>query len=221
MPGRGRMVYALSSMPETVRIVVATRNRNKLAELRRILAGSPVELEGLDAWPECPEVEETGDSFEENAILKASFAARFTGLTALADDSGLEVDALAGAPGVRSARYAGDAADDRANLSKLLHALEEVPAGKRSARFRAAIALASPDGKIIRTFQGKVDGTIGFGPKGETGFGYDPVFYPLGYDVTFAQMGPARKDAISHRADALRQLKAFLSSPDSRLLLKL
>ncbi len=201
--------------------MVATRNRHKLEELRRILSGFPVELEGLDAWPACPEVEETGESFEENASLKASLVAGFTGLPALADDSGLEVDALGGAPGVRSARYAGTGANDRKNLEKLLHELEGVPAGKRTARFSTAIALAAPDGRVVRTFHGRAEGTIGFGPKGETGFGYDPVFYPLGYEMTFAQMGPARKDAISHRAHALRQLKAFLSSPDSRLLLKL
>ena len=195
-----------------MKIVVATRNRNKLAELKRILAGAPVELEGLEAHPECPEVEETGSTFEENASLKASQVAKFTGLHALADDSGLEVDALGGAPGIYSARYAGANANDRKNLEKVLHELEGVPVQRRSARFRTAIALAAPDGHIIKVFSGKVEGTIGFSPKGESGFGYDPVFYPLGHGETFAQMGPGRKDAISHRAEALRRLKAFLAS---------
>ena len=203
-----------------MRIVAATRNKNKLLELRRILVGLPVALEGLDAWPDCPEVEETGASFEENAHLKASSVARFTALPALADDSGLEVDALGGAPGVRSARYAGERADDRANLEKLLHELEGVPAAKRTARFRAAIALAAPDGRIIKTFHGKVEGTIGLAPRGESGFGYDPVFYPLGRDLTFAQMGPGGKDAMSHRADALRQLKDFLLLPEFKELFR-
>lgn len=193
-------------------MVLATRNKKKLQELSRVLAqgGTPVELQGLDAFPEAPEVEETGATFEENAVLKASQVARSTGHYALADDSGLEVDALGGAPGVLSARYSGAQANDKKNLEKLLLEMERVPEGKRTARFRAVIALAAPDGSIIRTFSGAVEGKIGFSPAGESGFGYDPVFYPLGHDRTFAQMTPEEKDSMSHRGRALEKLKEFL-----------
>ncbi len=214
----GPDILSYGFMEKTLRVVIATRNKNKLAELKRILADVPVRLEGLDEHPGCPEVEETGSSFEENACLKASQVAGFTGLHALADDSGLEADALGGAPGVLSARYAGAGANDRKNLEKLLRKLEGVPEDKRTARFRTAIALAAPDGHIIRSFHGKVEGTIGSRPMGKSGFGYDPVFYPVGEEMTFAQMGPARKDAISHRAEALRLLKAFLASEIPSLL---
>ncbi len=193
------------------KIVLATRNKKKLVELTRVLAGADVKLLGLDSFPETPEVEETGLTFEENAILKATQVARSTGHYALADDSGLEVDALGGEPGVRSARYSGPDANDRKNLEKLLLEMKSVPAGKRTARFRAVIALAAPDGRVINTFSGKVEGTIGFSPAGETGFGYDPVFYPLDHDRTFAQMAAREKDALSHRAKALEKLKTYLS----------
>ncbi len=218
LPFWGRIFYSMCPMEKALRIVIATRNKNKLAELKRILADVPVRLEGLDEHPGCPEVEETGETFVENACLKASQVAKCAGLHAIADDSGLEVDALGGAPGGFSARYAGPGANDRKNMEKLLHELEGVPAGKRTARFRAVIALAAPDGHIIETFQGRAEGTIGFRPEGENGFGYDPLFYPLGHESTFAQMGPARKDAMSHRGEALRLLKQFLMSKIPSLL---
>ena len=193
-----------------MKIVLATRNKKKLAELSRVLAGTGVELLGLDDFPQTPEVEETGSTFEANAVLKASQVAKSTGHYALADDSGLEVDALHGAPGVFSARYSGPDADDRKNLEKLLSEMKLVPDGNRTARFQTVIALAAPDGHILNTFPGKVEGTIGFCPAGETGFGYDPVFYPLGHNRTFAQMSAAEKDALSHRGQALEKLKTYL-----------
>ncbi len=198
------------SLPLKIQIVLATRNKKKLVELERVLAGAHVELLGLDAFPGTPEVEETGATFEENAALKASQVARFTGHYALADDSGLEVDALGGSPGVFSARYSGPQANDQKNLEKLLLELKTVPEGKRTARFRAVMALAAPDGNVIRTFAGVVEGTIGFSPAGANGFGYDPVFYPLGRSRTFAQMAPEEKDALSHRGRALEKLKQYL-----------
>ena len=196
---------------QPLKIVLATRNKKKLGELKRVLAGAHVELKGLDAFPGAPEVEETGATFEENAVLKASQVAKSTGHYALSDDSGLEVDALGGEPGVFSARYAGANANDQKNLDKLLLELKPVPEGKRTARFRAVIALAAPDGSVVRTFSGAVEGAIGFSPAGENGFGYDPVFYPQGHDRTFAQMESGEKDAMSHRARALQKLKKYLS----------
>lgn len=198
-----------------MKIVFATRNKKKLEELRRMLQGiNNIELLGLDSFPHCPEVEETGTTFEENSRLKAVAIARCTGLWALADDSGLEVDALHGAPGVYSARYAGEGANDQKNVEKLLRALEGVPAGQRTARFRAVITLAGPEGdeKNIKAFEGAAEGAIGTAPEGENGFGYDPVFYPEGHGRTFAQMPPAEKDSMSHRGKALEKLKEYLRS---------
>ncbi|GAB4390537.1 MAG: XTP/dITP diphosphatase [Thermodesulfovibrionales bacterium] len=191
-------------------LVAATRNRKKLEEMRRILEGAGVRLMGLDDFPSCPEVEETGATFEENAVAKARAVMAFTGKAAVADDSGLEVDALGGAPGVFSARYAGEGASDRENFEKLLREMAGVPEGRRTARFVCVIALALPGGPV-ETFRGAVEGTIGRGPEGRTGFGYDPVFYPLGHRRTFAQMEPAEKDSMSHRGRALEGLRRRLA----------
>jgi XTP/dITP diphosphohydrolase len=190
-------------------IVVATRNRGKIEEIRRILAGLPVRLYGVGDFPGCPEVEESEETFEGNAVKKARAVAGFTGKAALADDSGLEVDALGGAPGVLSARYAGTGASDRDNLEKLLDEMARVEDGKRGARFVCVVALALPDG-AVETFRGTVQGRIGRAPEGRGGFGYDPVFYPEGLDRTFAEMSPVRKDALSHRGAALRELRRHL-----------
>lgn len=193
-----------------MRIVAATRNKKKLSELARLLGDiKGLELLGLDSFPDCPEVEETGGTFEENSLLKARSAAKCTGLWALADDSGLEVDALGGAPGIFSSRYAGPDADDKKNVQKLLSALEGVPPERRTARFRVVVTLISPEDET-HLFEGKVEGSIGHKAEGGSGFGYDPVFYPRGFDLTFAQMPPAEKDKISHRAEALGRLKAHL-----------
>lgn len=192
-------------------LVVATRNRKKVEEIRRILEGIPVKLYSLDDFPGCPEVEEDADTFEGNAVKKALAVAGYTGKPAIADDSGLEVYALNGAPGVWSARYAGADADDKKNLEKLLSELRGIEKEERGARFVCVIALASPDGRG-ETFQGLIEGRIGTEPIGFNGFGYDPVFYPAGFDRTFAEMSPGEKDALSHRGRALERLRSRLSS---------
>lgn len=193
-----------------MQLVIATRNRKKIEEISRILEGMDVTLLSLDDFPGCPEAEETEDTFAGNAALKARAVAGFTGRAALADDSGLEVYALGGEPGVRSARYAGDEATDRDNVAKLLSELADTPDQMREARFVCVIALALPDG-TMETFEGAVEGTIGWKPLGEWGFGYDPVFYPKGHDRTFAQMSPEEKDSMSHRGRALEKLREYLS----------
>jgi XTP/dITP diphosphohydrolase len=156
-------------------------------------------------------VEETEDSFQGNALLKARAVAACTGGYALADDSGLEVYALGGAPGVRSARYAGEGAGDRENLSKLLKELGDSPPENRGARFVCAMAFAGPDG-TEEFFIGTVEGSIGLSPRGSTGFGYDPVFSPDGHRRTFAEMSPAEKDRMSHRGKALEKFRKYLES---------
>lgn len=192
------------------RVVLATRNPAKLAELRRILAEdvdvADVELVGADEV-DLPPVDETGTTFEENALLKAWSAVEACGLPAIADDSGLVVDALEGEPGVRSARYAGTPGDDAANLQLVLERLHDKPG--RSAHFVCAAALVAPDGREWTT-EGTIEGHIVDGPRGEAGFGYDPVFQPLGELRTTAEMEPAEKDAISHRGKALQALRAAL-----------
>lgn len=195
--------------PEGLEIVLATRNQKKIEEVKRILEGLRVSILTLDDFPECPEVEEDGETFEANAVKKAVNAARYTGKAALADDSGLEVDALEGAPGVLSARYGGAGADDRENVEKLLDVMRSIMSEKRSARFVCCIALAFPDGSV-NTFHGSAVGRIGTEPRGSKGFGYDPVFYPQGHSRTFAEMRDDEKDAISHRGKALRKLARYL-----------
>lgn len=191
-------------------LVIATRNRKKIGEIRRILEGVPVKLYSLDDFPGSPEVEEDADTFEGNAIKKARAIAGYSGKPAIADDSGLEVDALGGAPGVFSARYSGTG-DDRRNLEKVLSEMKGVEQGGRSARFVCVIALAFPDSRV-EIFRGSVEGSIGREPKGISGFGYDPVFYPSGHDRTFAEMSAGEKDALSHRGMALKKLRDYLSS---------
>jgi XTP/dITP diphosphohydrolase len=194
--------------PEPPRLLLASANPGKLRELRAILAGLPVELVGLaDAGPgRPPEVAETGATFLENALLKAHAYAAWSGLAAAADDSGLEVDALGGAPGVRSARYAGPGADDRANLDKLLAAMAGVPPERRSARFRCAAVLVDPE---LGEWHAEAvwEGRLLEAPRGEGGFGYDPVFVPDGWELTSAEVDPATKDAASHRGRAFRALR--------------
>ena len=186
-----------------MRLLLATKNPKKLAEMERILAPLGVEVlseTGLDK--PLPEVEETGDTFEANALLKAQSACEATGMPAVADDSGLCVDALDGAPGVYSARYAGAHGDDKANNDKLLAALEGLPAEKRTAKFVSAIVCVFPDGRRL-TVRGECPGRIGFAPKVEGGFGYDPLF--ITDKGCFGMLSPAEKDEISHRGRALRR----------------
>ena len=184
-------------------VVLASANPHKVAEIREVL-GTAIDLVPRPA--DVPDVDETEPTFEGNARLKADALVAATGLPALADDSGLEVDALGGAPGVRSARYAGDDAVDANNVAKLLAALAEVPDAERTARFRCVVVLADPGGTEV-VVDGVVEGTIIREPRGHGGFGYDPVFVPLeGDGRTFAEQDPAAKHAISHRGRALRAL---------------
>lgn len=196
------------------RIVIASRNIHKLGEIREICADWPVEwLSGEEvSWPE---VAETGATYLENALLKARAVAGATGLPALADDSGIEVDALGGAPGPRSARYAGESASDEANLRALLGALAGVPGPGRIARYRAVAALAWPDGGEVHA-EGAVEGVLRSKPQGGGGFGYDPIFEPAGWDRTMAELTPEEKNRISHRARALRLLRELLAGPLDR-----
>jgi XTP/dITP diphosphohydrolase len=194
-------------------IVLATRNQRKAEEMRRILSGSDITVLTLNDFPDCPEVEEDADTFDGNAVKKAVTIAGCTSKVAVADDSGLEVDALSGAPGVMSARYGGEPADDRANISRLLREMASIPDEGRGARFVCCIALAYPEGKVSE-FWGFVEGRIGREPRGPGGFGYDPVFYPLDYDRTFAEMTPEEKDALSHRSRALEKLVTHFKDVD-------
>ena len=189
-----------------MKLVLATRNEAKLVELRRILAPLlAVEVLGLADLPAYEEVPETGATFEDNALIKAREAARRTGLPAVADDSGLTVDALNGMPGVLSARWAGSAASDGANLRLVLEQVADVPDDRRGAAFVCAAVLVTPAGaeEVVRA---EMTGTLLRAPRGTNGFGYDPVFVPAGHTVTTAEMTAAEKDAISHRGRAFRAL---------------
>jgi XTP/dITP diphosphohydrolase len=199
-------------------LVLATRNRGKLEEIRRALRGVPVDLYTLDDFPGCPEVKEDAETFKGNAVKKAVSVSSYTRKPAVADDSGLAVDSLHGAPGVLSARYAGEDADDRRNVEKLLARMGETEDSERGAEFVCVIALAFPDGSEVKTFDGCVKGRIGREMRGSGGFGYDPVFYPSGSDRTFAEMDPAEKDALSHRGLALDKLRAYLAKEKGSFL---
>jgi XTP/dITP diphosphohydrolase len=195
----------------STRVVLATRNAHKVAELRRILAPyvDGLELLGLDELPEIAEVAETGATFADNALLKARGVCERTGLVAVAYDSGLEVDALNGMPGVLSARWSGLHGDDAANLRLLLAQLRDVPDDRRAAAFRCAAAAAAPDGReVVAT--GRLDGILTHEARGSGGFGYDPIFQPIGERRTTAEMSAGDKDAISHRGLAFRALVPLL-----------
>jgi XTP/dITP diphosphohydrolase len=195
------------------RLIVATRNPDKLVELRRILEAGrvPVDVGDLDEYPDLPEVAETGLTFTENALLKARAVAAFTGLPAVADDSGLCADALNGMPGVLSARWSGRHGDDQANLQLVLGQLADIPAEHRGAHFAAAAALVLPSGAEHVT-EGVLDGSLTTAPRGTNGFGYDPIFVPAGAELTTAEMSPADKDKISHRGRALRTLAPIIAA---------
>ncbi len=190
-------------------LVLATRNPGKLRELDRIL-GAQIRLAGLEDFPGAPDVPETGATFEENALLKARAIAAHTGLAAVADDSGLCVDALNGMPGVLSARWAGGHGDDKANLDLVLAQIADVPDARRGARFVCAAALVLPDSREW-VVTGTVEGRLIRVPRGSGGFGYDPIFLPDGFDLTTAEMTPEAKDAISHRGRAFRALAPFIT----------
>lgn len=191
-----------------MRIVIATSNAGKLAEYERLLGEiSGLALETMNAPIEVIEDQET---FVGNARKKASEIAAAVGARCLADDSGLEVDALGGRPGVRSARYAGEGASDAANNAKLLEAMRDVPDRERTARFRCAIAVVDADGRELAVVEGACEGRIVRDPKGKHGFGYDPVFVPDGFTQTMAELGPKTKNRISHRAEAAAKLVPLL-----------
>jgi XTP/dITP diphosphohydrolase len=196
-------------------LVMATRNTGKVREMAELLRGLDVRLLSLADFPEIGDIPEKGVTFAENALAKAKTVAQLTGLPALADDSGLEVKALKGAPGVYSARYAQDRTGERPpkdadNWQKLLDELQEVPHNQRQARFVCEIALSFPDGRLITT-RGELAGVIAFAPRGTWGFGYDPVFYVPEYQAMVAELDLATKNRISHRGEALQKLKEILA----------
>ena len=190
------------------KLLLATLNKGKIEEFRRILeniAAGQIELVGLDQFPNLHDVDETGSTFEENALLKAREMCEASGIPAIADDSGLCVDYLNGDPGIFSARWAGSHGDDKANTAKVLASLVDVPDEKRSAHFTCVAALALPDGRT-HVEEAKFEGWILREPIGDQGFGYDPIFRPDGYSISSAQMSAEEKDAISHRGKSLRAI---------------
>jgi XTP/dITP diphosphohydrolase len=194
------------------RIALATRNPHKIRELTRICADWPVEWTSIrDHDPAMfPDVDETGATYLENAILKASAVAFAAGMAALADDSGIEVDALGGRPGPRSARFAGPDASDERNLAELIRAIRGVPGAGLTARYRCLAVLVEREGGEVVQAEGVCEGTLVTKPRGDDGFGYDPIFVPVGWDRTMAELRPEEKDRISHRGRALRSLRELL-----------
>ncbi len=198
------------SFPET--LAIASRNSHKLREIGRICADWPVKWVTVENHDPAafPEVDEPHDSYFENAFVKARAVASALRLPAIADDSGIEVDALGGAPGPRSARYAGDGSNDAANLRMMIRAVAGVPSAGRTARYRCVAAVAWPDGRETHA-EGVCEGTLAGKPRGERGFGYDPIFVPAGWDRTMAELTDQEKDRISHRGRALRALGELLA----------
>ena len=194
-----------------MKLIFASRNCDKIAELRAALAGLPLEISSAADFPDLPEVAETGATLEENAFLKARAIHVRTGGICLADDTGLEVDALDGAPGVRSARFGGAEQSYERNLKKLLEAMEAVPAAARTARFRTSVAIIFPDGTEALA-EGICAGTILAERRGAGGFGYDPVFFIPEVGMTFAEMSLAEKQGISHRGRAMRRARQLLEA---------
>jgi XTP/dITP diphosphohydrolase len=189
-------------------LVLATRNQGKITEFRRILdelAPGQIELIGVDQFPDLVDVDETGSTFEENSLLKSRYTCAATGLPAIADDSGLCVDFLNGDPGIFSARWAGNHGNDQANIEKLLEQLKDVPDNKRTAHFTCIASLVMPDGRE-QIAEGRFEGHILHAPVGENGFGYDPIFQPLGLSISSAQMSAQEKDLVSHRGKSLRAI---------------
>jgi XTP/dITP diphosphohydrolase len=191
-------------------LLIATQNRGKLAEFRRILALGPVDLLCLPDLEIGDEIEETGETFAQNAALKAGGYARLAAMPTLADDSGLIIDALDGRPGIHSARYAGETAGDADRIKKVLSEMEHVEQGSRTARFVCALSLADPDGVIQVVTEGICEGSIVNAARGANGFGYDPIFLPDGFDQTYAELDERIKDRISHRGSAIAKIIPFL-----------
>ena len=195
-----------------MKLLIASNNPDKRAEMQTLLEGMPVEIVSLADFPDAPDVKEDGDTFQENAAKKACEMARYTGLHSVADDSGLCVDALDGAPGVMSARYAGRKGTYRDVCRKLLRAMRNVPDGERRAHFECHIALADPDGNVLLMVEGVCEGVIVRQPRGSRGFGYDPVFLYQSAGKTFAQMMPEEKHKFSHRGAAMREFREKLNA---------
>ena len=196
-------------------VVIATANPKKFKELRAVLRAPGIRLRSLQEWPGVRPPAEHGTTFLANAALKARAAARATGLPAVADDSGLEIDALGGAPGVRSARFAGRHGDDAANNRKVLRLLQGVPARRRGAAFRCVLALAAPR-KLLAVAKGAIRGRIAAAPRGSRGFGYDPIFFVPRLGKTTAELSPAMKHRISHRGQAARRMRRVLAALAAR-----
>lgn len=199
------------SQCEKQTLVLASRNRKKLRELSELCSGLELSVVSAGDFPDAPEVEETGHTFAENAVLKAAAMASATGHWTVADDSGLAVDALNGAPGVYSARYAGPQADDGRNNEKLLSELSEVPDPRRGAAFICCLALADPAGRIRVQVEGRCRGRLLHEPRGQNGFGYDPLFWIAEYHQTFAELSLAVKSVLSHRARAFERIRPELA----------
>lgn len=195
-------------------IIIATKNKGKAQEFEKLFQPLGLSVKTLLDFPELDDVEETGTTFEENAILKAETISKRLGLKVLADDSGLEIDALEGRPGIYSARYAGSEKDDEANIDKILAELDHVPEAERSARFCCALALAEP-GKQTLTVFGTCEGTILHERRGTNGFGYDPVFYVEDEKKAMAELSSEKKNEISHRAMAIKKLEDVLHRQES------
>jgi XTP/dITP diphosphohydrolase len=192
-------------------VIVVTRNKGKIREIREALKGLRLRIHGLSDFPGVPEIDEDGKSFAENALKKARFYSKYFGKLTLADDSGLEVDALNGLPGVYSARYAGEEASSQENNRRLLREMQGLPISKRGARFKCILAMASPDGKEV-TVEGSCKGRIGFREKGKRGFGYDPLFILPRRGKTMAELSLEEKNRISHRGKALKKLKRLITN---------
>ncbi|MDI6619610.1 MAG: XTP/dITP diphosphatase [Clostridiales bacterium] len=190
-------------------LLIATKNQGKVKEIKEILWDLPYLIKSLEELKIDVDVMEDGDTYEENALKKAEVALKISGIPTMADDSGLEIDALGGAPGIYSARFAGVHGDSLKNNNKVLELMKDIPYDKRSAKFVAAVVLLYPDGRKIVT-RGEIDGYIANEPAGENGFGYDPLFYVPEYNKTFAELGENIKNKISHRGKALRALKEKL-----------
>lgn len=202
----------MSTRSQLPSLLLGTRNPGKVREIETILGEVPWRLRSLQEFADVHVPDETGDTYAANAIIKAEFYARATGMCALADDSGLEVEALGGAPGVFSARYAGAGASDADRRRLLLSELVHVPAEQRRARFVCAVAIATPEGRVLNISEGVCDGAMIFEPRGSGGFGYDPLFVPDGFNETFAELPDAIKNQLSHRARALLKTREFLLS---------
>ncbi|MDD2586077.1 MAG: XTP/dITP diphosphatase [Syntrophomonadaceae bacterium] len=194
---------------DTKELLLATRNRNKKREFQEMFQDFGIKVINLDDIKGIPAIEEDGQSFAENAIKKALTTAKLSGFTCLADDSGLEVDILEGQPGIYSARFAGEDADDKKNNEKLLQMMEGIKQEHRTARFVCVIAVSDPDGNV-ETVAGTCEGSIAFSPVGQGGFGYDPLFIPTGYKQSFAELSAEEKNSISHRGKALSKIKPII-----------